>query len=180
MALIRCKECGKEISDQAESCPNCGYKIKKQTQEVIIKKGNTARTGTIMSIVASSIELAYIALLLLGIIFSEKAGKLPIENNTDFWTYFLMRMCCYISIVVSIATIIEGVNYLKNKIKREKYTLYGINMLIYSIMMLPSMILMLNCCAIFLCVVPIISFIGSIMILVGNVKEKQNENTTNN
>ncbi len=24
MALIKCKECGKEISDQAKTCPNCG------------------------------------------------------------------------------------------------------------------------------------------------------------
>lgn len=25
MALIRCKECGKEFSDMADACPNCGY-----------------------------------------------------------------------------------------------------------------------------------------------------------
>lgn len=25
MALIKCKECGKEISAQAKSCPHCGY-----------------------------------------------------------------------------------------------------------------------------------------------------------
>ena len=24
MALIKCRECGKEISDKAKSCPNCG------------------------------------------------------------------------------------------------------------------------------------------------------------
>ena len=28
VALIKCKECGKEISDQAISCPNCGYPMK--------------------------------------------------------------------------------------------------------------------------------------------------------
>ena len=27
MALIKCKECGKEISDKAEMCPNCGCPI---------------------------------------------------------------------------------------------------------------------------------------------------------
>ena len=27
MALIKCPECGKEISYKASSCPNCGYKI---------------------------------------------------------------------------------------------------------------------------------------------------------
>ena len=25
MALIKCSECGKEMSDHAEHCPNCGY-----------------------------------------------------------------------------------------------------------------------------------------------------------
>lgn len=27
MALINCPECGKEISDKANACPNCGYPI---------------------------------------------------------------------------------------------------------------------------------------------------------
>lgn len=29
MALIKCHECGKEISDQARACPGCGAKPKK-------------------------------------------------------------------------------------------------------------------------------------------------------
>jgi len=29
MAIIKCPECGKEISDKAEKCPHCGVKIKK-------------------------------------------------------------------------------------------------------------------------------------------------------
>ena len=29
MAMINCPECGKEISDNAKSCPNCGYSLKK-------------------------------------------------------------------------------------------------------------------------------------------------------
>ena len=27
MALITCPECGKEVSDKATACPNCGYPI---------------------------------------------------------------------------------------------------------------------------------------------------------
>lgn len=30
MALIKCPECGKEVSDKAPSCPNCGVEIKKK------------------------------------------------------------------------------------------------------------------------------------------------------
>lgn len=29
MALIKCPECGKEISDKADNCPNCGYPVDK-------------------------------------------------------------------------------------------------------------------------------------------------------
>lgn len=42
MALILCKECGKEISDRAEKCPNCGFPISEQMQPVNVsveKKG---------------------------------------------------------------------------------------------------------------------------------------------
>lgn len=34
MALIKCPECGKEISDKASSCPNCGCPIEIQKTEV--------------------------------------------------------------------------------------------------------------------------------------------------
>jgi hypothetical protein len=31
MALTKCRECGKEISDKAESCPHCGAQARKRT-----------------------------------------------------------------------------------------------------------------------------------------------------
>lgn len=34
MALIRCKECGKKISDKAKTCPNCGCPLSE-----ILKRG---------------------------------------------------------------------------------------------------------------------------------------------
>ena len=38
MALIKCNECGKEVSDKASTCPNCGCPIfeKKEESKVII------------------------------------------------------------------------------------------------------------------------------------------------
>lgn len=32
MALIKCSECGKEISDTAKRCPNCGYKDERKAK----------------------------------------------------------------------------------------------------------------------------------------------------
>ena len=31
MALIKCPECGKEVSTAAKTCPHCGYPLKEQT-----------------------------------------------------------------------------------------------------------------------------------------------------
>ncbi len=36
MALIKCKECGKEISDTVKKCPYCGFHIKSKTKNLII------------------------------------------------------------------------------------------------------------------------------------------------
>ena len=34
MGLINCPECGKEVSDQAQSCPHCGYPLEKNEENV--------------------------------------------------------------------------------------------------------------------------------------------------
>ncbi len=39
MPLINCPDCGKEISDIAPACPNCGRPIKKTPQPTTIIKG---------------------------------------------------------------------------------------------------------------------------------------------
>ncbi len=40
MALIKCSECGKEISNKANACPNCGCPVEKETRIVnITRKG---------------------------------------------------------------------------------------------------------------------------------------------
>ena len=44
MALIKCSECGKEISDKAEICPYCGINIEdskeisKEKEEIFLDK----------------------------------------------------------------------------------------------------------------------------------------------
>lgn len=38
--LIKCPECGKEISDKATSCPNCGYPIQDYVKKIKNSKSN--------------------------------------------------------------------------------------------------------------------------------------------
>ena len=53
MALIKCPECGKEISDQVRSCPHCGYPIK--------KGASASRIGLIALLCAAVIGGGYFA-----------------------------------------------------------------------------------------------------------------------
>ena len=39
MALIKCNECGKEVSDKANTCPNCGAPITEDEIKKEIKAG---------------------------------------------------------------------------------------------------------------------------------------------
>ena len=37
MALIKCEDCGKDVSDKAASCPNCGAPIASKKDDVMIR-----------------------------------------------------------------------------------------------------------------------------------------------
>ena len=39
MALIKCFECGKEVSNTAKQCPHCGFEIKMKLDELKAGKG---------------------------------------------------------------------------------------------------------------------------------------------
>lgn len=74
MALIKCPECGKEISDQADKCPSCGFPIKakkkkkekaqKEKKDTVPKKRIIILASVITFVVVGAIGLGY----LLGII----------------------------------------------------------------------------------------------------------------
>jgi len=60
MALIACPECGKEISDTASSCPNCGAPIaqKNETKSTITtRKLNLQKLFAVLVIIISLIAL---------------------------------------------------------------------------------------------------------------------------
>lgn len=80
MAIINCKECGKEISNTAETCPHCGIKIvANQTTTV-----NQVKTDTKVKTDSDSKRALYaligiiILLVSLGMFFS---GLNNISNN---------------------------------------------------------------------------------------------------
>lgn len=61
MALVKCKECGKELSDKAKICPHCGYRNGKSiTRKAILTFGGilliVVLFGGILTFTGSKIE----------------------------------------------------------------------------------------------------------------------------
>ena len=102
MALIKCPECGKEVSDKAEACPNCGYpacefpngtKSKMEDQEELIaskKKSvsfhlpeslNFKKAKNYKKYIQISILLIFLGLLLVGVIFFPLTLNRSNENS---------------------------------------------------------------------------------------------------
>lgn len=74
MSLIRCEECGKDISDQAKKCPNCGYPVKKKL---------STKKPIWIKIVAVIFGLIAIAVLISALIDYSKANNIKPVDAVD-------------------------------------------------------------------------------------------------
>lgn len=62
MALITCPECGKEVSDKAKMCPNCGYPINDPTvpdveNDILVFKGQRYDFKEAMDYIRKNIKM---------------------------------------------------------------------------------------------------------------------------
>jgi len=65
MALINCPECNKEFSDQADACPNCGYKpIQEEKKELLEKKNKTKKNAGVGCLVLIIVVILAVYLLI--------------------------------------------------------------------------------------------------------------------
>lgn len=96
MAMIKCSECGKEISEKANSCPNCGMPI-------AITQTNTALNNklTIWNIVS----IVFFALCLLRFLVKSFSGlALALDYKVEKGYLFLYLCMCsftFLSFIVS-------------------------------------------------------------------------------
>ena len=69
MSLIKCPDCGKEISSHAESCPHCGYPLKKKKDYNVVDPIVTGEfeSKTIGAFISSGIlTIAGIIVIIMG------------------------------------------------------------------------------------------------------------------
>lgn len=185
MALIKCNECGKEISSQAESCPNCGYKVKSNNKKI-------KKTGTIVTLVASSIFVILFILMLLSELtptqknpeYSNNAGiTIGAPQNKEIISRDILLWLNWTFVLSPVAIMILSIIHLAKHKPSKK--IYGIITLLLSILWLFTVIIYISkanfgCCYIIFVINPIISTIGSILTLIELVGEQKNELKTDN
>lgn len=172
MALIKCKECGKEISDKADMCPNCGYTNKNNIKDSRINNiSNQLKTGSIVSLISCSI----IIIILLGCILM--AYSLPSSNYqpsgdvqvsiglTPSSIAFNDLIFFGISLILTITCFIMTILFLSQKIKNIKlYKYLLLSMAIIQLICAIISISVLLCCGIVYAVFPLINVIGAIIV----------------
>lgn len=76
MALIKCPECGREISDQAESCPGCGY---------VINKKNSRNSGSKKNVILAMIATAVVITIVFAV--GSRVGNRSYRRSSSSHTY---------------------------------------------------------------------------------------------
>lgn len=98
MALIKCNECGKEISDTLNTCPNCGIEIK--TKKNVVKDNNNNKRFDILEIgIIIALSLFTLSMLIINRISIE-----VIINIVMLWLMF-----CLFKTKLPILKIITGI-----------------------------------------------------------------------
>ena len=117
MALIKCPECGKEISDTAKNCPNCGYTIhNKKSFLHFLNNGTNCIISIVINIVLSIIGIAMFSKGKSEMLFWVKMkSELGVEDAMhcirNIQKYTIMKNVGMVFICVGIAVTIFVIAY---------------------------------------------------------------------
>ena len=105
MSLIKCPDCGKEISSYVENCPHCGYPLKKKKEchavNPVIVESYKRRTDDFF-VGAGACFFGGIVYILLGFLYNLEMYK---EYTGPIWWCLIVGV---IFIVVGIAFLFVG------------------------------------------------------------------------
>lgn len=112
MAMIRCRECGKEISDKAPTCPYCGCPSEEESQYRKLKSGNE-RSKSVWNALGGGV---------LGSISAFLLARLAGFNYYGAFTAGLLGFCI-ILIIGLIALAVQAGSSTKRKQPKENEAL---------------------------------------------------------
>lgn len=83
MALMKCVECKKEISDEAEMCPHCGYRYKESNNKSTKKASDSTTRNVVIGVVVGILLLLFVLLMKLGPSSSQEKMKESLQVDID-------------------------------------------------------------------------------------------------
>lgn len=105
--LIKCPECGKEVSDSAVTCVHCGYPLT-QKKEDMPKAAQTKRKARL--VVASNIILGVLGFLILWGVLASKGGIDGNRNAAIISWFLVMGVLCALYAIKKLNKIIALVS----------------------------------------------------------------------
>ena len=89
MALIKCPECGKEISDQAPACIHCGFPLNKMEPKSVDSSLNVVLKRS-KGVISESIIIFFFTFVAFGVLTGLFAFQIPYQSDSQ--TIFVLAL----------------------------------------------------------------------------------------
>lgn len=145
MALIVCTECGKEVSDKAECCPNCGKPVagssisemKTTTVEGVKISSIVLCAGGVIATVSAFLPYVYQILYVNNSTFKYNLFKaISKESGGASDTNFVFQIFPYLILLLSLVSAGIGLYEIKNRVKFENKTVKKVSSIVNVILLL--------------------------------------------
>lgn len=130
MALIKCDECQKEISDTAKTCPHCGYNLKKERKKLNSKN----IIYNFRTISCFLLILAFITSFF-AVSFSRdnySSSRQMLNRSFNDMMYYLLDNFDIVFIIIGIVSIVALIYYILGRKVKFKKIIYYIPTFIYN------------------------------------------------
>lgn len=75
MSLVKCTECGKEVSDKATTCPNCGCPLGNEIQEPEVTATSAKPTAKKKTIIVMTIAILVVLSIIIGFFLYKRSSE---------------------------------------------------------------------------------------------------------
>ena len=113
MTLIKCPECGKDVSNTCDQCIHCGYRLIKTTPK-IHNNDNDVMTKAEAKF---CIVMGFFSFVL-GIVLIIVISYFVFINKINFWNILWLFLFVLV-IIIGIISLVKGINHLRCNIDNE-------------------------------------------------------------
>ena len=163
MAMVQCPECGREVSDQAAACPNCGCPLGvTSVAPAKREKAASLRGGAIIGLVGG---LSFIAVLVIATLYPSEPADYTISVGPAYTTLYAAAFVA----IIAAAPVFAVALAFGERLKRKAAMTLSVCAVVLSATGLLGMLMCFNvalvCVGWFFLWEPVLELVGSIKML---------------